>query len=375
MTRMTLLALITTFLLAFAITALMVPPIQRLGIRRGWVQKPGGRRLHTKPTTNIGGIAIYLGAMVAFAATIAFERSDPSLQRSPFESLRVGLVLLGGSLMFIVMWLDDVYELHWLPRFITQIVAALIAVGPFLWDQARYLDANGMPTEARGILLTAFNFPFTSQVDLYAISPWVAIIATVFWIGWMSNTVNFADGLDGLAAGVSLIAALMLALHALRLSPPQFTIALLPLAIAGACAGFLIYNFPPASIFMGGGAEFLGYMLGVSAIIGGAKLATVLLVLGIPLLDVAWLIVSRTLSGRPPMQGGRDHLHLRLRDLGFSARQIVVFYYGLSASFGLVGISGVSQVAKLAALGVLALIGAAVIGYALWMGQRRKQRT
>jgi UDP-N-acetylmuramyl pentapeptide phosphotransferase/UDP-N-acetylglucosamine-1-phosphate transferase len=277
--------------------------------------------------------------------------------------------------MFVVMWLDDVRELHWSLKFITQVVAALIAVGPFLWDRVRYLDPNGMPTEARGILLTAFNFPFTSQVDLYAISPWLAIIATVFWIGWMSNTVNFADGLDGLAAGVSLIAAVMLALHALRLNPAQFTIALLPLAIAGACGGFLIFNFPPAKIFMGGGAEFLGYMLGVSAIIGGAKLATVLLVLGVPILDVAWLIVARTLAGRSPMHGGRDHLHLRLRDLGFSGRQIVLFYYGLSASFGLVGISGASQIAKLAALSVLALIGAAVIGYAMWMGQRRKQQT
>jgi UDP-N-acetylmuramyl pentapeptide phosphotransferase/UDP-N-acetylglucosamine-1-phosphate transferase len=375
MTIFTLFALIATFLLAFSITALLVPPIQRLGIRRGWVQKPGGRRTHTQPTTNIGGVAIYVGSMVAFVATIAFERIDPTLQRSAFETLRVGLVLLGGSLMFVVMWLDDVRELHWSLKFITQVVAALIAVGPFLWDRVRYLDPNGMPTEARGILLTAFNFPFTSQVDLYAISPWLAIIATVFWIGWMSNTVNFVDGLDGLAAGVSLIAAVMLALHALRLNPAQFTIALLPLAIAGACGGFLIFNFPPARIFMGGGAEFLGYMLGVSAIIGGAKLATVLLVLGVPILDVAWLIVARTLAGRSPMQGGRDHLHLRLRDLGFSGRQIVLFYYGLSASFGLVGISGASQIAKLAALSVLALIGAAVIGYAMWMGGRRKQQT
>jgi UDP-N-acetylmuramyl pentapeptide phosphotransferase/UDP-N-acetylglucosamine-1-phosphate transferase len=375
MTIFTLFALIATFLLAFSITALLVPPIQRLGIRRGWVQKPGGRRTHTQPTTNIGGVAIYVGSMVAFVATLAFERIDPTLQRSSFETLRVGLVLFGGSLMFVVMWLDDVRELHWSLKFITQVVAALIAVGPFLWDRVRYLDPNGMPTEARGILLTAFNFPFTSQVDLYAISPWLAIIATVFWIGWMSNTVNFVDGLDGLAAGVSLIAAIMLALHALRLNPAQFTIALLPLAIAGACGGFLIFNFPPAKIFMGGGAEFLGYMLGVSAIIGGAKLATVLLVLGVPILDVAWLIVARTMAGRSPMQGGRDHLHLRLRDLGFSGRQIVLFYYGLSASFGLVGISGASQIAKLAALGVLALIGASVIGYAMWMGERRKQRT
>jgi UDP-N-acetylmuramyl pentapeptide phosphotransferase/UDP-N-acetylglucosamine-1-phosphate transferase len=360
----TIIALVGTFLLAFGITAALIPPVRALGIRRGWVQKPGGRRTHTQPTTNIGGVAIYTGCMLAFAATLVLTPFVLPLQRSAFEILRVGLVLLGGSLIFVVMWLDDVRELPWYTKFVTQIAAALIAVGPFLWDQVRYADPSGLPTEARGIILTAFNFPFTSQIDLYAISPWLAIVATVFWIGWMSNTINFADGLDGLAAGVSLIAALMLALHALRLDPPQFTIAMLPLAIAGACAGFLVYNFPPASIFMGGGAEFLGYMLGVSAIIGGAKLATVLLVLGVPLLDVAWLIVSRSAAGRSPMQGGRDHLHFRLRDLGFSSRQIVLFYYGMSASFGLVGISGATQIVKLVALALLALIGVGVIGYA-----------
>ena len=215
-----------------------------------------------------------------------------------------------------------------------------------------------------GIILTAFKFPFVEQVNLYNISPWLAIIATIFWIGWMTNTINFVDGIDGLAAGVSLIAALALAFNALRQDPPQATIALLPLALAGACAGFLLFNFPPARIFMGdSGAEFLGYVLGVSAIIGGAKLATVLLVLGVPILDVAWLIVARALAGRSPAQGGRDHLHLRLRDLGFSTRQIVIFYYALSASFGVLGISGAEPRLKLLALLLLALIVAAVIVY------------
>lgn len=358
------LILLATFLLACGITAMVVPPITRLALRRGWVQKPGGRRRHTLPTANVGGIAIYLGCILAIIATMALTGFEPTMRRSPFEELRLGLVILGGSLIFGVMLIDDIYELSWLPKFLAQAVAALIAVGPFIWDQARYLDAQGLPTEARGIVLTAFNFPFTAQIDLYAISPWLAIIATVFWIGWMSNTVNFADGLDGLAAGVSLIAAAMLALHALRLSPPQLTIALIPLAIAGACCGFLLFNFPPASIFMGGGAEFLGFMLGVSAIIGGAKLATVLLVMGVPILDVGWLIVTRMLAGRSPMQSGRDHLHFRLSDMGFSTRQIVLFYYLLSASFGLIGISGTSPLAKLAALLILIAIGFGVIGYA-----------
>jgi UDP-N-acetylmuramyl pentapeptide phosphotransferase/UDP-N-acetylglucosamine-1-phosphate transferase len=365
MNLLTAAALIGTFTLALALTALLVPPVRRLCERRGWLALPGGRRTHARPTPNVGGLAIYAGFALALAATFALGALDPTLRRSPFETLRLALLLLGGTLIFLVMWLDDVRELAPFPKFAAQALAALIAVGPFLWDQTRYPDALGQLTEARGIVLTAFNFPFVEQVPLWDYSPWLAIAATVLWIGWMTNTINFSDGLDGLAAGVSLIAALMLAIHALTIRPlPQATIALLPLALAGACAGFLLFNFPPARIFMGdSGAQFLGYALGVSAIIGGAKLATVLLVLGVPILDVAWLTVARSAAGRSPAQGGRDHLHLRLRDLGFSNRQIVLFYYALSASFGLIGVLRLDQRLKLAALLLLALLVATVIAY------------
>jgi UDP-N-acetylmuramyl pentapeptide phosphotransferase/UDP-N-acetylglucosamine-1-phosphate transferase len=358
--------LLGTFALAFALTALLVPPVRRLCERRGWLAWPGGRRTHARPTPNIGGIAIYAGFVLALLATFALGALGPALRRSPFEMLRLGLLLLGGTLIFLVMWLDDVRELPPLPKFATQALAALVAVGPFLWDQARYPDALGQLTEARGIVLTAFNFPFVRQVPLWDYSPWLAIAATVLWIGWMTNTINFSDGLDGLAAGVSLIAALLLAVHALTIQPlPQITVALLPLALAGACAGFLLFNFPPARIFMGdSGAQFLGYVLGVSAIIGGAKLATVLLVLGVPILDVAWLVVARSAAGRSPAQAGRDHLHLRLHDLGFSNRQIVLFYYTVSIGFGLIGVLRFDQRLKLAALLLLGLLVAAVIAYA-----------
>ncbi len=365
MSFLSIMALMSAFAIAFFVTALAVPPVISLCEQRGWIQHPGGRRSHARPTGNVGGIAIYAGFVIALLATFIFSSLDPALRRSEFEVLRIGLLLAGGTLIFLVMWLDDVAELSWFPKFVAQIGAALIAVGPYLWDQQRYPDALGLPTEARGILLTAFNLPFVGQVSLWDASPWLAVVATVFWLGWMANTINWSDGLDGLAAGVSLIAALMLAFHALRLDPPQTTIALLPLALAGACAGFLIFNLPPARIFMGdSGAEFLGFMLGVCAIIGGAKLATVLLVLGVPILDVAWLIIARTISGKQPTRGGRDHLHHRLLDSGLSQRQILALYWGLSAGFGLLGIADISPYAKLIGLALLLLIGAGLIAYA-----------
>ncbi|HEU4327469.1 MAG TPA: MraY family glycosyltransferase [Roseiflexaceae bacterium] len=358
MTLVTLFALVATFVVALALTALLMPPVMRLCERRGWVATPGGRRLHARPTPTIGGIAIYTGFVLTVGLTFALAPIE-QLRRSPVELLRIGLVLLGATVIFAVMWLDDVVELRPLPKLVGQIVAALIAVGPFLWDQTLYTPDD----QARGIILTAFNFPLVGKIHLYHLSPWIAIGATLFWIAGMNNTINFSDGMDGLAGGISLIAALALALHAVRLG--QYTVALLPLALAGACAGFLLFNFPPARIFMGdSGAHLLAYVLATSAILGGAKLATVLLVLGVPILDVAWLIVSRLSGGHSPAHGGRDHLHHRLIDLGFSPRQILAFYYTLSASFGLLGVADTPQLVKLVALVLLGLIAGAVLIYA-----------
>lgn len=361
MMLVTIIPLLLTFALAFALTALAMPPVMRLCVRRGWIAVPGGRRLHERPTPTIGGIAMFVGFTVAMLATFALDAFG-MIARSQYEVLRVVLMLAGASLIFAVMWLDDVVELAAGPKLAAQVVAALIAVGPFLWDQRRLEDATGALTEARGIVLTAFNLPFLGQVSLWDISPWLAIGATVFWIVGMSNTVNLVDGLDGLAAGISLIAALALALKAIVLG--QLTVALLPLALAGACVGFLLFNFPPARVFMGdSGAHLLGYVLAVSAIVGGAKMAAALLVLGVPIIDVAWLIVSRTLGGHSPAQSGRDHLHFRLLDLGFTPRQIVIFYYTLSASFGLLGISDTAMLVKLVALLLLGLVVGAVLLY------------
>lgn len=364
------LALATTFFVAFAVTVLCVPPLTRLSLREGWVAKPGPRHVHRAPTPTIGGLAMIAGFAAALLLSFAFGRFEPALQRSSFEYLRLGLLLMGASIVAIVSLLDDLRDLPALTRLAVHIVAALVAVGPYLWDQS-------LEPEARGIVLTAFNFPFIQQVHLHNLSPWLAIGASVFWIVGMQNMVNWADGLDGLAAGITLIAATILALHTLNLEPPQYTVALLPLALAGACAGFLPFNFHPARTFMGDvGAMTIGYILGVAAIIGGAKLATALLVMGVPLIDMAWLIVMRTVQGRGAARSGRDHLHHRLLDMGLSQRQVVLIYYGLSAAFGVVALLDVPPVAK---LGALALLGAIVVGFLLyatfWRGDAAHQGT
>lgn len=354
-------ALGLTFLVAFALTTLLTPPLIRLSLRWGWVAQPGPRHVHRSPTPMVGGLAIIAGFVGALLLSFGLGALDPALMRSPFEQLRLGLLLAGAAIVAAVSLIDDLRDLPPMPRLAVHFLAALVAVGPYLWDQRLYPDALGAPTEARGIILTAFNFPLVSQIHLHDLSPWLAIGATLFWIVGMQNMVNWADGLDGLAGGIVLIASAILAAHTLMLDPPQSTVAMLPLALAGACAGFLIFNFHPARIFMGDvGAMTIGYILGISAIIGGAKLATALLVMGLPLVDMAWLILTRTLRGRSAARSGRDHLHHRLLDMGLSQRQVVLFYYALSAAFGAIAL--LDFFTPLMKLVALLLLGALVIG-------------
>jgi UDP-GlcNAc:undecaprenyl-phosphate GlcNAc-1-phosphate transferase len=182
------------------------------------------------------------------------------------------------------------------------------------------------------------------------------VTLTLFWLGFMMNTVNWLDGMDGLASGVCGVAALMIFIHAaFRLD--QISVSLLPLALVGATLGFLPYNFHPARIFMGtNGSLFLGYTIGVLGIIGGAKMATVLLVMGLPLLDVVWQIVRRVGRGDSPMKGDRGHVHYRLLDLGLSQRQIVLGYYVFCTIFGGIALVTASRLFKLIALMVMGLV-------------------
>lgn len=355
--------LVLVFLVAAGCTALFVPFVERLCWRHGWLAHPGPRSTHRRPTPTVGGLAMLAGLLVALLVSLLLGQFQVDFQRSPYELLRLGLLLIGATIIAVVSFVDDLRDLPAGFRLIIHFGAALVAVGPYLWDQTLYLDVSGQATEARGIILTAFNFPFVEQIHLHNLSPWLAVGATLFWIVGIQNMLNWVDGLDGLAAGVTLIAGLVLAMHALRLG--QWTVALLPLALAGVCAGFLPFNFHPARIFMGDvGAMTLGYVLAVSAIIGGAKLATALLVLAVPITDMIWLIISRLVRKGSAAISGRDHLHLRLIDMGWTQRQVVAFYYTLSVLFGAVALLDVvTPMMKLLMLMVLGLFITALLGY------------
>ncbi len=362
-------SMVVVFVTAVGTTALLTPFVRRWCINAGLYASPSERKIHTQPIPQLGGIAIFTGFVAAMLVSFMFTSVDDRLLRDRFENLRLVLMLIGATLLWFVSLIDDIRELPALPRLVWQFFCALIAVGPYLWEH----QLHGAADQASGIIFTAFNNPFTSgQVNLHAWSPWLAILVTLLWIVGMTNMLNMLDGLDGLAAGVTLIAAAILAIHTFMLE--QYTLVLLPLALAGVCCGFLPYNFHPARIFMGdSGAMVLGYLLAIAAIIGGAKLASALLVLGVPLLDGIWIVVYRRLMGYRVMSADRGHLHHRLLDLGLSQRQVVMLYYSVSALFGAFALLVPSE-ARLLKLGALGLLVILLTGFLIYITRREPQR-
>lgn len=274
--------------------------------------------------------------------TVLVAQWLPVPRLDPYEIIRLTGLVAGGAFIFVVGLLDDLFDLSPLTQFIAQFVAAGIAI-------------------TFQIFIEFFNNPFTGQQT----EPWAFIVTVTlsfFWLVGMMNTVNFLDGLDGLAGGVALIAGVMLFINsAFRVAPAQTSVSLLHLALVGSSAGFLLYNFYPARVFMGGSAVFLGYILGTLSIIGGAKMAVILLVMGLPLLDVMWQVINRLLEGRSPFEGDRGHLHFRLLDMGLSQRQIVLGYYVFCASFGVLTLLVDSRLFKFIALSVMMVL--VVIGF------------
>jgi UDP-GlcNAc:undecaprenyl-phosphate GlcNAc-1-phosphate transferase len=320
------------FGLSLLVSAAVTPLARRLGLHLGLVDRPGGRRQHSGVVSRLGGIAMYAGFTVAVVATLLLPGSWLPPRLDPKELLRLSGVLVGTTAAFGFGLLDDRYQFPSRPQYIAQFVLALIPIA-FI------------------IFIERVNNPLGHGQIVF---PWPIVwTLTVFWFMGMINTVNWLDGLDGLAAGVAAISSALLALHMIR--EGQLSVALLPIALLGATLGFLPFNFNPARVFMGsGGSYFLGWALAALGIIGGAKVATVLLVMGLPILDVAWLIYNRWRRGGQPRFNGRDHLHHRLLDIGFTQRQIVLGYYAFCAAFGVLALALENRLYKLIALLVLA---------------------
>lgn len=329
-------AYIIVFALALGLALALAPLAIRLGQRYKIVSVAGGRHQtegDKRGVSKLGGMVLF----VSFVGAALVAQLLPVPRMDPYEVVRLIGLVIGAVIVFAVGLLDDVFQFGALPQFLGQFAATAAAV-------------------IFQIFIEYVNNPLSGQQT----EPWpyiVTVALTFFWMVGMMNTVNWLDGLDGLAAGVAFIAGTMLFVNsAFRVEPPQTSVSLLHLALMGSSLGFLLYNFYPARIFMGGGAMLLGYLLGTLSIIGGAKMATILLVMGLPLMDVAWQVVNRVRQGRSPFAGDRGHVHFRLLDLGFSQRQIVLLYYLFCTFFGILTLVIESQFYKFIALAVMLML-------------------
>jgi UDP-GlcNAc:undecaprenyl-phosphate GlcNAc-1-phosphate transferase len=189
-----------------------------------------------------------------------------------------------------------------------------------------------------GIGIDVINNPFSPGLIIRFPSI-IAIGFTIFWIMGMINSINWIDGLDGLSSGIAIIASVTLGLISLSTQVNQPLIAVLCFVLAGALLGFLRWNFHPAKIFAGtSGVQFVGYTLAILSILGTAKVAVALLVLGVPIIDTFWIIVRRLSQRRSPFNPDRQHIHHRLLDLGLSHRQTVLLIYGLCAALAVLAL-------------------------------------
>lgn len=328
-------------LIAFILAVLLTPASMALARRWGLVDQPGGRRQHQGIIPRIGGLALYGGFMGALLLSQALPAGWLPPSTDPNEARRwLGLVL-GTTFMAGFGLLDDRFEFGSGPQYLAQAAAGAISIF-FI------------------IFIERVNNPLGPGQIVFA-DPLVWLL-TILWFVGAINTVNWLDGVDGLATTVAAIVAVVLSIHMLRTG--QGSVAPLALALLGCTAGFLLFNWPPARVFMGSvGAYFLGYTLAALGLIAGARVATVLLVIGLPALDVAWLVWWRWRHGKPVGQGDRNHLHFRLLDKGFSPRQIVLGYGLFCSLFGLASLTS-STLIKIGALLALLVVGSLIIWWA-----------
>jgi UDP-GlcNAc:undecaprenyl-phosphate GlcNAc-1-phosphate transferase len=338
-------AAVVGFAVAFLLAVLLTPVVSQAAWRAGVVDAPGdGRRQHERPTPLLGGIAI-LGAIAIPALALGHNHGFWG-------------IMVGAALMSLLGALDDIYPLHPGPKLVGQ---ALIATIP----------------ASLGVTIDHFTLPLLGAVDLGVMQ----YPLTVVWIVAIANIVNFIDGLDGLAAGFCAIASLTFAILAASLG--RIDAAAISAIVAGAAFGFLIYNFNPATIFMGdSGSMMLGYLLAALSIQGVLKTAAAvslvfpLMVLALPILDTSFVILKRLKYGQPIYQADRWHFHHRFSNIGFSQRRTALYLYAWCTSLSALALAirfapdhrshwSATSLIVLGGLGLLALATSAYVIYLL----------
>ena len=281
--------------IAYLIGVCLVPLVINFSKKEGLVDVPNERKIHTKPISRIGGVAIWASTMLTFLCLVF-------MSYYPSGNLMSG-ILLGGSLMFLLGLIDDIYNLNAKFKLFIQLSIATLV----------YL---------LGVQIN--DLPFIGDIGLFSYP------ITILWIVGISNAVNFIDGVDGLAGSVITVNAVTLAIIAVAMTPPNPISALIGFILAGSMLAFLTYNFNPAKIFMGdSGALFSGFLLATISITGVMKAATIFillpfLVLAVPIMDITFSSLRRIFKGQSPFVADSEHIHHKLLHAGFSQKKTVM---------------------------------------------------
>lgn len=348
MDKIAILKLIAIGAIAGILSFILTPVAKKIAEQIGAIDVPKDeRRMHKKPIPRLGGLAVFFGFLVAVVLFVPIEREMQG-------------ILLGSLIMVILGVIDDSVSLPAMVKLLVQIVAALVVV------------LHGTRIDVMS------NLNIFSDQTYLNLGFW-SIPVTMLWIVAITNAVNLIDGLDGLSVGVCTIASISLFVIAIIVS--ELRVAMIMIAIIGACIGFLPYNINPAKIFVGDtGATFLGFILATMSIQGMFKtyailsFAAPLLILGLPLFDTMFAIIRRVCHGQSPMHADRGHVHHRLIDMGFSQKQTVLILYLVSIALGVTAILLTTSGAERALIFVFAVIILAIIALKLYSAFSRKKK-
>jgi UDP-GlcNAc:undecaprenyl-phosphate/decaprenyl-phosphate GlcNAc-1-phosphate transferase len=298
-----------TFMICFLSSLVLTPLIKRFAIEFGVLDTPNSRKVHRTLIPRLGGLSIFFSSLIGVFYLKIYEIIDMK-------------ILIAIMLIVIIGVIDDKFNLPVKVKFFGQILGALLVVAYTDLRIEKIILPNDM----------VINFGISSY------------LITIMWILFVTNAINFIDGLDGLAAGVSVIA--LFSILILSLSNNQLLVMALCIIVIGSTLGFLVYNFYPAQIFMGDtGSLFLGFMLSIISIIGFYKSVTIfslfppIFILGVPLFDTVFAIIRRILNNQNITHADKSHIHHRLLELGFSHRNAVLAIYGISILFGILAVT------------------------------------
>lgn len=337
------------FVCALFISGILTPLIRQWAIDAGKYDIPNDRKIHKFPIPRIGGIAIWLAFILAISILSYFYGNQ--LNDNALDG-----ILLGGSIIFFVGLLDDLYNLSPYLKLFGQLLATLVAF-------------------QLGVQVIALDLPFSKILLLQSLS----LPITLIWMIGISNAMNFIDGVDGLAGGVSLISALTLSVVALNMHEP--VPALLAICLAGSALGFLNLNFYPARIFMGdSGSLFCGFVLACIAVTGVLKTLTMtmllpVIILTVPIMDMTYSTLRRLWKFQSPFVADSDHLHHKLLKAGFSQIWVVVAMYSICIIGGIIASAYIGHLGEyLVALFSMALFSAILLVFTRWRSRHHQGR-